>query len=62
MYRAKRIETDDKPLFYRTLTHLLEQLLEDETDRTANLCNAAALLGHSDEGHQLGGVLPSAGE
>ena len=37
MYRAKRIETDDKPLFYRTLTHLLEQLLEDETDRTAPL-------------------------
>ena len=46
MYRANRIETDDKPLFYRTLTHLLEQLLEYETDRTANLCNAAALLGH----------------
>ncbi len=46
MYRANRIETDDKPLFYRTLTHLLEKLLEDETDGTANLGNAAALLGH----------------
>ena len=46
MYRANRIETDDKPLFYRTLAHLLGKLLEDETDRTANLCNAAALLGH----------------
>jgi GAF domain-containing protein len=46
MYRANRIETDDKAVFYRTVTHLLEGLLAGETDGTANLANAAALLGH----------------
>lgn len=46
MYRAKQIITDDKPLFYKTLLHLLNNLVEDEHDWLANLANASALLGH----------------
>lgn len=46
MYRAKKIETADRGLFFRTLGYLLEQLLGEETDPVANLANAAALLGH----------------
>ena len=46
MYRAKKMDTPDRGLFYRTLGHLLEGLLEGESDAVANLANAAALLGH----------------
>ncbi len=46
MYRAKQIQTDDKALFYKAVLHLLENLVADEPDWLANLCNAAALLGH----------------
>ena len=46
MYRAKKMDTPDRRLFYRTLGHLLEGLLEGESDAVANLANAAALLGH----------------
>lgn len=46
MYRAKKIETDDKQLFYRAVNHLLETLVGDEPSWLANLSNAAALLGH----------------
>ncbi|HHW98659.1 MAG TPA: GAF domain-containing protein [Firmicutes bacterium] len=46
MYRAKQIQTDDKALFYKAVLHLLENLVTDEPDWLANVCNAAALLGH----------------
>ncbi|NLW17763.1 MAG: GAF domain-containing protein [Firmicutes bacterium] len=46
MYRAKKIQTDDKAMFYKALLHLLENLVADEPDWLANMCNAAALLGH----------------
>ncbi len=46
MYRAKKIETDDKAKFYQAVNHLLETLVGEEPDWLANLSNAAALLGH----------------
>lgn len=46
MYRAKKIETTDKALFHKAVNHLLETLIKDEPDWTANLANASALLGH----------------
>ena len=49
VYRAKKIDTPDRKLFYRTLERLLESLLEGEPDAGANLANAAALLGHQME-------------
>lgn len=46
MYRARRIETEDKELFYRAVNHLLNTLVDNEPDWLANLANASALLGH----------------
>ncbi|MGI6358254.1 MAG: GAF domain-containing protein [Bacillota bacterium] len=46
MYRAKKIQTTDKVLFYRAVNHLLTNLIVDQPDWLPNLCNAAALLGH----------------
>lgn len=46
MYRAKKIETTDKELFYRAINHLLGTLVDDEPDWLANLANASALLAH----------------
>ncbi len=45
MYRAKKIKTADKKLFYRAVNHLLHNLVSDQPDWLPNLCNAAALLG-----------------
>ena len=46
MYRAQKIETTDKALFYKVVNHLLETLIQDEPDWMASLANASALLGH----------------
>lgn len=46
MYRAKKIETTDKELFYRAVNHLLGTLVDHEPDWLANLANASALLAH----------------
>lgn len=46
MYRAKKITAAEKGQFYTELNKLLIQLIEHEKDGLANLCNAAALLGH----------------
>ena len=46
MYHAKKIVTDDKTLFYKTVNKLLEGLVCYESDWLAQLANAAALLGH----------------
>ncbi len=46
MYRAKRIATTDKELFYRAVNHLLGTLIDSEPDWLANLANASALLAH----------------
>ncbi len=44
MYRGDRICTDDCEVFYSRLQEQLRGLLAEETDWTANLANAAALL------------------
>lgn len=46
MYRARKVDTDDKALFYKAINHLLETLVGHEPDWLANLANASALLGH----------------
>ncbi|AZR72928.1 hypothetical protein BBF96_05695 [Anoxybacter fermentans] len=46
MYRAKKIKTDDKQLFYKTVNKLLIGQVCYESDWLAQLANASALLGH----------------
>jgi GAF domain-containing protein len=44
MFEASRIDTADKPAFYRELAAQLEALLAGEPDPIANAANTAALL------------------
>lgn len=44
MFEADRIDTTDKPAFYRELAAQLEALLAGESDAVANAANTAALL------------------
>jgi len=44
MFHVPTLDPTDPSAFYETLAHQLEALLGDETDRTANLANAAALI------------------
>lgn len=63
MYRAKKIVTDDKELFYKTVNKLLEGLICYESDWLAQLANASALLGHQfDEINWVGFYLLKNGE
>lgn len=63
MYRARKIETDDKVLFYKTVNKLLEGLVCYESDWLAQLANASALLGHQlDEINWAGFYLMKNGE
>lgn len=63
MYHAKKIVTDDKVLFYKTVNKLLEGLVCYESDWLAQLTNAAALLGHQmDEINWAGFYLLKNGE
>ncbi|SNB61675.1 GAF domain-containing protein [Arboricoccus pini] len=43
-FAASALETDDKPTFYADLGRQLSALIDGETDRIANLANAAALI------------------
>lgn len=43
-FAATALETDDKPRFYQDLGRQLSALIGGETDRIANLANAAALI------------------
>ncbi|MFZ5776793.1 MAG: GAF domain-containing protein [Bacillota bacterium] len=45
MYRAKKLDRRE-PKFYEAVNYLLDRLIGDEDNALANLCNAAALLGH----------------
>ena len=44
MFQAQKIETDDKPGFYRDLAKMLTALLDGERDAIANAANVSALL------------------
>ena len=44
MFTAEIIETHDRKEFYRQLNMYLVQLIEEEPDWLASLCNAASLL------------------
>lgn len=63
LYRAKKIVTDDKELFYKTVNKLLEGLVCYESDWLAQLANASALLGHQmDDINWVGFYLMKNGE
>lgn len=63
MYRAKKIETDDKNLYYKTVNKLLESQVCFESDWLAQLANSAALLGHQmDDINWVGFYLVKNGE
>ena len=63
MYRAKKIETDDKQLYYKTVNKLLENMVSHEPDWLAQLANASALLGHQmDDINWVGFYLHKNGE
>ena len=44
MFQARKLETEDKPAFYRDLAQALEGLLDGETDAIANAANTASLI------------------